>query len=128
METGSNGDISITKARLEMALAENPQPIQLDLNENILTLTLRKPDFRIYLSFARNNQEALNDWKQLAKDFELPWDIKPVDKFRLQNIFARLEAEGWTEYRPIHQVGFTILNEMENFKGITVFTIPSMGG
>lgn len=127
IETGSNANLTILKARLEEALAQNFQPIQFNLKETQLILTLSKPDFRIYLSFEKNDHENLKEWKQLARDFELPWDIKPIDKSRLEDIFARLKAEGWSVNSPIYKLGFTILQEMEKFKNVKVFTIPSIG-
>jgi len=127
IETGSDANLTILKARLEEALAQNFQPIQFNLKETQLILALSKPDFRIYLSFEKNDHKNLKEWKQLARDFELPWDIKPIDKSRLGDIFARLKAEGWSENSPIYKLGFTILQEMEKFKNVKVFTIPSIG-
>jgi hypothetical protein len=125
-EAVSGDDIVILKSRLETKLAGNIQPIEFELKEALLILSLRNPDFHIYLSFVNNNRAILEDWKQLSRDFELPWDIKPVDNSRLRNIFARLEKEQALDYKPIHQLGFTILTEMENLKDVKVFTIPSM--
>jgi hypothetical protein len=125
-EAVSGDDIVILKSRLETKLAGNIQPIEFELKAAILFLTLRNPDFRIYISIVKNSRAELEDWKQLSRDFELPWDIKPVDNSRLRDIFARLEKKQALDYKLIHQLGFTILAEMEKIKDVKVFAIPSM--
>jgi|HubBroStandDraft_1064217.scaffolds.fasta_scaffold339261_2 hypothetical protein len=85
------------------------------------------PDLRFYISFATNDSQTLNEWKEFAKIFQLPWDIKPVDRVRLANIYACLEEKGWFEYGPFQKIGFAILEELEKFEKVKVFTIPSMG-
>jgi hypothetical protein len=125
-ETGTNANIKTLQAKLEESLAKHIQPIKFTLKDELLILTLKNPDFRFYLSFEKNVNESLPEWIDLAKNFELPWDRKPVNKERLQNIYNLLEDEGWSEYKPFYEIGFTILSEMEKFSKLKVFTIPSM--
>jgi hypothetical protein len=127
IETGSDADVSILKTHLENALTTHSPLIRYELKEELLTLTLSKPDFRFYISFVKNDRSTLADWRELAKNFQLPWDIKPVNKLRLENIFSRLEAKGQSEYKPFHKLSYIILEEMEKFPRVKVFTIPSMG-
>jgi hypothetical protein len=126
MESGSDGDINILKDKLQKALEEQPQPIQFKLEGELLTLTLTNPDFRFYLSFAKNERQNLEEYKQLAKDAELPWDIKPVNKARLQTIYALMEEKGWMEYKPYYNIGYHIIEQIQAFQRLKVFTIPSM--
>ena len=126
MEAGSNGDIYILKDKLQKALEGNLQPIQFKLKDELLILTLTNPDFRFYLSFVKNERQNLEEYKQFAKNAELPWDIKPVDKTRLQTIYTHLEEKGWTEYKLFSDLAYQILEQMETFQRLKVFTIPSL--
>ena len=123
---GSDGDINILKDRLQKALIENLRPIQCRLDGELLILTLVNPDFRFYLSFVKNERQNLEEYKQFAKNAELPWDIKPVDKTRLQTIHTLLEEKGWTEYKLFSDLAYQILEQMETFQRLKVFTIPSL--
>jgi hypothetical protein len=127
-EGGSNADINLLKDRLARVLAPNSQPIQIELMEDLLTLNISNPDLNIYISFvAKNDHATFLEWKELARNFELPWDIKPVDKPRLDNIYTHLQEDGWYEYMPFRELAFTILSEIEKFNRLKIYTIPSMG-
>jgi hypothetical protein len=126
-ETGSDADINLLKSRLEMVLEEHIQPIQIELMEDLLTLNIANPDLNIYISFvSKNDRATFLEWKELARNFELPWDIKPVDKQRLGHIYSHLQEDGWYEYMPFRELAFTILNEIQRFNRLKVYTIPSM--
>jgi len=126
--TGGSTDsyIGILKNRLEVAFESNKGQVKFDIKEDLLIITLSDPHFCYYISFVKNDYKTVVDWKELAKNFELRWDIKPVDRPRLINIFADLEAAGWSRYGAFQSFGFTILAEMEAFSGVKIFTIPSM--
>ena len=125
-EGSTDSHIGILKNRLEAAFESNKGQVKFDIKEELLIITLSEPHFCYYISFVKNDYETVADWKEFAKNFELPWDIKPVDRPRLINIFANLEAAGWSRYGVFQSVGFTILAEMETFSGVKIFTIPSM--
>ena len=120
-------DISLLKSQLETALASDIGQVKLDIQEQLLIVRQSQPHFSFYISFATNDPKTLAEWKELAKNFELPWDIKPVNRERLANIFGRLETNGWSKYSPFQKFGYMILEEMEKFQHVKVFTIPSMG-
>jgi hypothetical protein len=125
-EPGTNANINTVKERLEAWITASCHEIVVELKNDLLTITLQELGSRSYISFVNNDHDAVNVWKDLARNFELPWDIKPVDKQRLISIYAWLGKNGWCEYEPFQQLGFTILEEMEKFEKVKVFTIPSM--
>jgi hypothetical protein len=120
-------DIILLKSQLETALASYNGQVNFDLQEQLLIVRQSKPLFSFCISFVNNDHKTLTEWKELAKNFELPWDIKPVNRERLANIFARLETNGWLKYSPFQKFGYIILEEMEKFQHVKVFAIPSMG-
>ena len=126
-ENTANADISSLKSQLEKALASRSGQLKFDIKEELLIVTQHQPRFCFYISFVKNDYKTVSDWKELAKNFELPWDIKPVDRGRLVNIFARLETYGWSKYSPFQEFGYIILDEMEKLQQVKIFTIPSMG-
>jgi hypothetical protein len=120
-------DISLLKSQLETALASYNGQVKFDIQEQLLIVRQSQPHFSFYISFVNNDPKTLAEWKELAKNFELPWDIKPVNRERLANIFGRLETNGWLKYSPFQKFGYIILEEMEKFQQVKIFTIPSMG-
>ena len=98
----------------------------MELKEELLTLNFSHPRFPFYITFVKNEAQTVQDYKEVARNFEVPWDVKPVDEKRLAEICTELELNGWAECKPHFQMAFTILREMQNFKSVTVFTIPSM--
>lgn len=123
-EDATSTDMSFLKSRLETALASHMGQLQFDIKGELLTVTQSQPHFCFYISFVNNDHKTLAEWKELAKNFELPWDIKPVNKERLANIYARLETNGWSKYSPFQKFGYVILEEMEKFDQVKIFTIP----
>jgi len=126
-EGAANADISFLKSQLEIALAPHFERLKYDIKGELLIVTQSQPRFCFYISFVNNDHKTVNDWKELAKNFELPWDIKPVNRERLASIYTLLEANGWSQYSPFQKFGFTILEEMEKIDRVKIFTIPSMG-
>jgi hypothetical protein len=103
--------------------------LPLILNPNIassqLTLTLSNPDFRFYISL--REQKQLKDFTQLATDFGLPWDGNEMNHRRLANMYGVIEKECWYPFKPYHEVGFAILEELEKLGNVTPYSVPSMG-
>jgi hypothetical protein len=103
--------------------------LPLILNTNIianqLTLTLTNPDFRFYISLIKQNQ--LEDFNQLAGDFGLPWDGNEINHRRLANMYGVIDKERWYPFKPYHEVGFAILEELEKMVNVTPYSVPSMG-
>lgn len=126
-ESGTDANIRILKTRLERSLSKYSAQLKLDKEELVLTVNVPTSDFYFYISFfdKDNDPEALDEWKSFAENFELPWDIKEVDKLRLTKICAYLESYRWAEHRSALKLGFTILEEIERFNHVKVFTIPS---
>lgn len=126
-EKGTDANINIFQERLEGTLPDLSHQMRFEPKGDLVILTMSDPEFRFYISFANSDPQTLNEWKELAKNFELPWDIKPVDKLRLTSIYECLEEKGWSEYGRFQKLGFTILEELVKFDKVKVFTIPSMG-
>jgi len=125
-ERGSDANIKIFQERLEATLPTLSFQMRFEPKGNLVILTMTDPDLRFFISFANNDPQTLDEWKELAKNSGLPWDRKPVDKLRLTSIYACLEEKGWSEYGSFQQIGFAILEELEKFDKVKVFTIPSM--
>jgi hypothetical protein len=126
-ENGTNANMSILKSQLEASLPKLITESTFEEKGELLIITVKPPRFCFYISFVNNDSNTLSEWKEMAKNFELPWDIKPVDKTRLSDVIAYVEANGWAQYRSILEIGYTVLKEMERFDHCKVFTIPSIG-
>src|ERR1700712_1769829 len=98
IESGPGIIMSELQSQLEATLSKNVQPVEFNLKEHLLTITLSNPDFRFHIIITQKEKRLFKDWVQLAKDFELPWDKKPVDKARLRKTFVQPEKKGWLEY------------------------------
>jgi len=96
------------KSQLETALASYIGQVKLDIKEQLLIVRQSQPHFSFYTSFATNDHKTLAEWKELA------------------NILARLDTNGWSKYSPFQIYGYIILEEMEKFQRVKIFTIPSM--
>lgn len=124
-EPGTDANINLLQERLEKLSAVNNQPIKIEPKGDLLILTLLNPDFCFYVALVKNDNGGLPYWTDLARNFELPWDKKPVTATRLKRIYDFLEKVGKYEYDINHEIGFAILNELEKFSFLKVFTIPS---
>jgi hypothetical protein len=127
VEKGTDANISTLKRRLEVAIPNLISESKFEEKGELLIITVKSPRFCFYISFVDNDHKTLSDWKELAKNFELLWDVKPVDQSRLSSIIVYLESHGWANYRPVLNLGHTILKEIEDFSRVKVFTIPSVG-
>jgi hypothetical protein len=125
-ERGTDANINIFQERLEASLPDLSPQMRFEPKGDLVILKMSDPDFRFCISFANNDPQTRNEWKEFAKNFKLPWDMKPVDKLRLTGIYACLEEKGWSEYGRYQKLGFAILEVMEKFNKVKVFTIPSM--
>jgi hypothetical protein len=126
-ESGTDANIRILKTRLERSLSKYTDQLKLGEEEVMLTVNVPMSDFRFYIClFGKDNDpEALDEWKSFAENFELPWDLKEVDKPRLTKICAYLESYRWPEHRSALKLAFIILEEIARFSHVKVFTIPS---
>lgn len=124
-ESGTDANIGLLQERLEKLPAEYNRSIKIEPKGDLLILTLSNPGFCFYVALVKNNSTEFFDWTDLAKNFNLPWDKKPVTVTRLQRIYEFLKQDGKSEYNSYHEIGFAILNELEKFSHLQVFTIPS---
>ncbi|MBN9381901.1 MAG: hypothetical protein J0H74_14115 [Chitinophagaceae bacterium] len=125
-EPGTDANINLLQERLEKLPAVNNQPIKIEPKGDLLILTLFNPDFCFYVALVKNDNGELPYWTDLARNSELSWDKKPVSATRLKCIYDFLEEEGKSAYNTYHEIGFAILNELEKFTRLKVFTIPSV--
>jgi hypothetical protein len=121
----SQPDLVAFSGGLYQRLKLLPLILNPNITANQLTLTLTNPDFRFYVSLIQ--QKQLEDFRQLASDFDLPWDGREIDGRRLNTIFDIIEKEDWYPFKPYQEVGFAILYELENLGNVTPYCVPSMG-
>jgi hypothetical protein len=121
---GSSGDLEAMKDRLHRRLLHLPLILNIDISGNQLILALTNPDFRFYISLIK--QKQLKAFRMLARDFDLPWDGKEINMQRLSIIFNIIEKESWYPFKLYHEVGFAILDELENLENVSPYSIPSM--
>jgi hypothetical protein len=69
-------DISLLKSQLEIALGSYIGQLTFEIKEQLLIVRQLNPHFSYYISFANNDHQTLAEWKELAKNFGLPWDIR----------------------------------------------------
>ena len=103
-ELGTDANISVLQERLEKLPAEYNQPIKIEPKGDLLILTLSNPDFCFYVSLVKNGSGELPHWIDLAKNFKLPWDKKPVTAPRLKHIYNFLEEDCRPEYTMYHEL------------------------
>lgn len=121
---GSVLDLEAIQNRLQQRLQHLPLILNVDISGDQLILTLTNPDFRFYISLIK--QKQLKDFSMLARDFDLPWDGKEINMQRLAIIFNIIEKEGWYPFKLRHEIGFAILDELENLENVTPYSVPSM--
>ena len=121
---GSVLDLEAMKNRLRRRLQHLPLILNIDISGHYLILTLTNPDFRFYISLIQ--QKQFKDFRMLARDFNLPWDGKEINMQRLSIIFNIIEKEGWYPFKLHHEVGFAILDELENLENVIPYSVPSM--
>ena len=120
----SHPDLAAFKDILQPHLQQLSLILNMSVTGNQLMLSLTNPDFRYYISLI--TQKQLKDIKELARDFELPWDRKEITRQRLTNIYNVIEKEGWFPFKPYPEVGFVILDELKKLGNITPYSVPSM--
>ena len=123
--SGTDADTNVPQERLNKLLSERTWPVKFKRVGELLSITLVNPDFCFYVALVKNENGELPDWADMAKNFGLKWDKGPVTATRLQRIIEILERNGEPEYNIYREIGFTILNELEKFTQLKVFTIPS---
>lgn len=124
-ELGTDADIIMLQERLGQLLSGRNPPVKIKREGDLIILTLTDPDFCFYVTLVKNENGELPDWADMAKNFGLQWDKRPVTAPRLQGIIDDLGKKGKFEYYVYREIGFTILNELEKFTQLKVFTIPS---
>lgn len=123
--SGTDADTNVLQERLNKLLSEGNWPVSFKRVGELLSITLVNPDFCFYVTLVKNENGELPDWADMAKNFGLQWDKRPVTASRLQDIIDDLGKNGKFEYYIYREIGFTILNELEKFTQLKVFTIPS---
>jgi hypothetical protein len=123
---GSDADLDVLKDRINTVFQSREQSVQSEIRAGSLILTLTEPEFRFYVAFEKRDETIFREYRQLARDFEMPWDFNPVNKSRLEGIYSVLECDGYVNYFAHREIAFAILEQMERFKMTTIFTIPSM--
>ncbi len=125
-ESATDANISVLHERLKRLPEEYHQPLKIEPKGDLLILTLSNPDFCFYVALVKNDNGELPYWTDLAKNFKLPWDKRPVTATRLKRIYEFLDKEGKSGYNIYHVIGFAILNELEKFTQLKVYTIRSI--
>lgn len=128
-EPDSDAEISILYDRLHSALAGLQPEIKMELRDELVIIEQQSPGFTFYVALTRNDDhQTKKNWEQLANDFELPWDKRPIDQAQMKKIFAYLKAKGWPKYSPNPDIGIRVLETLQQFRSLKVFSIPSAEG
>jgi hypothetical protein len=127
VENGTNANLEELKDRLAFAFQDLSVSLTFEIRGELLAIAIDPPQFSFYITFANNDHQTVADWKEFARDFELPWDIKPVDESRLAATISYVEKRGWGEYRSALDLSYIILGTLKEFNHCQVFTIPSVG-
>ncbi len=106
--------------RLNEKLDNNKIPLSFSRKDELLSARLDGVSF--YVSLLKSKNE-INDWYQMAKDFELIFDKKPIDKATLLERYQRLGNSSSNPYTKIHfAVGISIIEEMEKFSNMRTYS------
>jgi hypothetical protein len=72
MERGTYANINIFQERLEATLPDLSHQMRFEAKGDLVILTMCDPDFQFYISFANNDPQTLNNWKELARNLNYP--------------------------------------------------------
>jgi len=85
-------------------------------------LSVRLDDVSFYISFLEINED-LEDWIELAANFELQFDGNPINYSGLCDRYEILENTMQDIYSPMHfDAARMIMSEMEKFKNIIIYS------
>ena len=83
-------------------------------------LMARLDDVSYYISIV-NKKDHLQEWFQLAKDFELSGNRKPITQQELQKIYEKLAIVG-KPYRSVHLLAaMEVFKEMNRSKRLSIY-------
>jgi hypothetical protein len=96
--------------------------IQIYFERKSALLLARFDEVSFYVSFS-NNKNELEDWYQMSRDAEISSEGNPVDKESLLRRYDAIEGVLFNLYKKIHfDIGVEIIDEMENFNKMTVYS------
>ena len=113
-QKNSDANLSILMERLNEKFEKDKLAISFSQKDELLSARFNEVSF--YISFLKNKNE-LKEWKQMAKNFELKFNDKPVNKIELVTRYNSLQRSQSNLYKEIHfEIGISIIEEME--KGV----------
>ncbi len=116
----SNADLQVLQERLETKLKGSNVPTSFICREKLLFARIEKVSY--YISFT-SDKNKLEDWYQMAKDFGLKNENKPVTKQALARRYDLLQKSPSNIYQQIHYtIGLLIMEEMEKFNELDIYS------
>ncbi len=113
-------DLSILQQRLEEKYKADTIAIQFTRKDELLSANMGEVNF--YISFLKNKDE-LNDWFQLAIDFELMLIKNPVTREQLLQRYDEIKKLSPNLYNKVHYAtAISIFDTMNTFKEISIFS------
>ena len=115
-----DASIDVLFERLKRKFDDNEIAVCFRRNKKLLEGRLDNVSF--YASLLENKSE-LNDWYQMAIDFELSLEKRPINKQILLKRYTELILSPDNLYEKIHfDVGLSIMDEMERFTNAKIFS------
>ena len=113
-------DLGILKERLDAKYKASEIAVPFTRKDELLTAELGEVSF--YISFLKSKDE-LNDWYQLATDFELMLATSPVTKAELLQRYDELKRSLPNLYSKIHYAtAISIFDEINKFKDVSIIS------
>jgi len=123
---GTDTTVISLKSNIERILKNTTSSASTTLEGNLLIVRLTDSDLNIYVTLVNNNPDDLAEWRELAENFELPFNLNHINKLKYQKLFSELVNNGWPEHGSFYDVGLIILEEIEKLNCENIITIPSL--
>jgi hypothetical protein len=113
-------EISILHQWLQEKYEADIIPVEFSREDELLSAKLG--DVLFYISFLKNETD-LEDWFQMAADFELMVASNPVSRQELLQRYEEIKTASPELYNKVHySTALTIFDAMSGFKDISIFS------
>ena len=116
-----NSDATLDKLEERLKAKVLPNGTVISFKRKDKLLSARLEDTSYYITVLSNNED-IKDYYKMAKDFELNYDKKPVNRQELINRYTILKSSSSNLYKDIHyNIALEIFDEMETLQNQVIY-------